>query len=927
MESYSSEIFQLFHNPEKKMKISLIGKIIDIDFCKNDYISLNIENDEFIYKGLIIIKGDIFPTPKKNDLIEIQEIIFKYDDYYQLKFFIKGKLLHENTKNYLKNCKNKKKEIIDFTELNIFSSLKKYLPINNQLYSNLFIICESNFNNDKKENMKINYNIKSLENNIIYLLENSKSYLKNNEIIFINHFSIIKDKIELTPFSFIETLSDEKLFLLNNNELKSKYFYGKIVDIDEYHKIIYILNSKKQLFIMNISNYNVKLGQLCLISNYEIIQNEKYRKYPFINLLKNSFIYFSNQNIYFSDNIYLNYSSIIQFHFLDFLNEENNRYNKIQILDIIKEIKKEELDFIFECKYIKNYEIYPITIKLINDKKENDILNFEFLLIHGLLNKINTFINYSSNKSYFYEYLYYSFNNLPIKSVKEININNIKKPIFIYDYFCSSNRIRINILNIPYQNEYDENIINIGNSLLICETFHKIDESKIFGIFNITEIEFSIPKIFDNEKLDFYYDKFGNFIDYLNYSNIDYNNIIEEFIRKYENIEVYLKEEINKYYYNEKINKSQFKTRIGILLSSFFYSIKKYNRYEAWNRIIYIFNSINNFKNKINLNEFLRLFTFLLNRFKERKNDYYINFFSNLEKDSPYLLAKEFNINEIINLNEKSRLFLAYLQMDSYILHNYLLNEEKSYSLSIEPLFIIKYHLKENYEDFFFIEYYNNKELASHYINERITVINESNLFKKDIHSINNLKEKKNIAFAISMEFRHEKNSHQKKNIRNKFEVSPMYYCDNGEIKKIIYLNEINENIGEDGILVESFIDNDLNTIRILKEKIIFGELLDYNLFIQKDFIIMKNKMNEILKNIKEKEEKKINTFDKDKDKNKLQEERIENEILKQLGIIKIGDIYYSEKIRELWRKSAMEKKDFSKLPQWVIDIKKEEEE
>ena len=347
--------------------------------------------------------------------------------------------------------------------------------------------------------------------------------------------------------------------------------------------------------------------------------------------------------------------------------------------------------------------------------------------------------------------------------MKEININNIKKPIFIYDYFGSSNRIRINILNIPYQNEYDENIINKGNSLLICETFHKIDESKIFGIFNITEIEFSIPKIFDNEKLDFYYDKFGNFIDYLNYSNIDYNNIIEEFIRKYENIEVYLKEEINKYYYNEKINKSQFKTRIGILLSSFFYSIKKYNRYEAWNRIIYIFNSINNFKNKINLNEFLRLFTFLLNRFKERKNDYYINFFSNLEKDSPYLLAKEFNINEIINLNEKSRLFLAYLQMDSYILHNYLLNEEKSYSLSIEPLFIIKYHLKENYEDFFFIEYYNNKELASHYINERITVINESNLFKKDIHSINNLKEKKNIAFAISMEFRDEKNSHQKK--------------------------------------------------------------------------------------------------------------------------------------------------------------------
>ena len=47
---------------------------------------------------------------------------------------------------------------------------------------------------------------------------------------------------------------------------------------------------------MNISNYEVKLGQFCLISNYEIIENkDKNNKYPFINLLKNSFIYFSKK--------------------------------------------------------------------------------------------------------------------------------------------------------------------------------------------------------------------------------------------------------------------------------------------------------------------------------------------------------------------------------------------------------------------------------------------------------------------------------------------------------------------------------------------------------------------------------------------------------------------------------------------------------
>ena len=948
MEAFSSEIYQTLKNYPKVIKLNQIGKIVEIHFKNKDYISLNIENDETLYKGLIIIKGEIFPIPRINDLIEIQEISFKYDHSFQLKFFIKGKLLLGNSKNILVNGEKKEKRTIDLTELNIVSTLKKSFNINKHLFSNLFIVCESrqsSTNIDSTENKKISNLLKSMENMTIYSLENSLNIFQKNDILFINHFDIIQNKIELTPFSLIEKLSDEKLFLLiqNNHDLKSKYFYGKIVEINDYLKIIYIINNKKKLFTMNISNYEVKIGQFCLISNYEIIENKENKKYPFINLLKNSFIYFSNQNIYFIDDIYLNYSSIIQFHFLDFKKEEN-KYNKIQILDKIKDIKEEQLDFVFECKKMKGYEIYPITIKLIDEKKKYNTLSFEFLLVHGLINKINTFINYSNNKSYFYEYLYYSFNDLPLKSVKEININNVKKYIFIYDCFSSSNRIRINILNIPYQNECEESLINEENSLLVCETFQNIAESKIYGVFNISEIGFCIPKLFDNEKLDIYYDTFGNLIDYLNYSNINYNNIIEEFIIKYDHLEENLKKGINEYYYYERINKSQFSTRIGILISSFLHSIKSSKRYEDWNKIIYLFNLINNFKNKINFNQFLRLFNFLLDRYKERKNDYYIQFFSELEEDSPYLLAKDFNIKEITNINEKSRLFLAYLQMDSYILHNYSLNKEKSYSLSIEPLFIVKHHLIENYDDFFFIEYYSNKSFASHYLKERITVINELNLFNNDINSLKNIKEKKDSAFSISMEFRHEKNSHQKKNIRNRFEDSPIYYCDNGNIKKILYFNEKNKNIGEDGKLVESFINSDPNVIRILKEKKIFGELLDYSLFIQKDFSLLNNKINEILKinsietikkeesetkdNIHEKYETIIiKEVDLIKDKNKLEERIKEIDRLKRLGTINIGDIYYSEEIRELWRKNAMQKKDFSELPQWVIDLKKEEEE
>ena len=52
-------------------------------------------------------------------------------------------------------------------------------------------------------------------------------------------------------------------------------------------------------------------------------------------------------------------------------------------------------------------------------------------------------------------------------------------------------------------------------------------------------------------------------------------------------------------------------------------------------------------------------------------------------------------------MNEYSKLFQGYLQIDSNILYNYKINYY-SYSLSIEPLFIIKYHLKSNYDAFFY---------------------------------------------------------------------------------------------------------------------------------------------------------------------------------------------------------------------------------
>ena len=122
---------------------------------------------------------------------------------------------------------------------------------------------------------------------------------------------------------------------------------------------------------------------------------------------KNTFFYLFNEIIYFSNKIKLNNLSVIQFHFLDY--KEQNYYNEIEVKGINKLINYNTINIVIENIRIPNYEYYPISIKLISTK-EKETISFKFNLIHGFLNKINAFINQRYSKPYFYEYLYYSFN-------------------------------------------------------------------------------------------------------------------------------------------------------------------------------------------------------------------------------------------------------------------------------------------------------------------------------------------------------------------------------------------------------------------------------------------------------------------------------------------------------------------------------------
>ena len=504
---------------------------------------------------------------------------------------------------------------------------------------------------------------------------------------------------------------------------------------------------------------------------------------------------------------------------------------------------------------------------------------FKFLVHQGLVNKINLFFNYTSSEAYFYEFLYTNLYNTIGNISKEILFEDNKdiKPIHIdvYDSYNSMNRKRINILNIPKQKIYNEKkeIINIkSNSIQICE-FFKDKEFLTLGVFNIEEIELNDLK--SNDIFDDYYEQFGNII---NEFSVHLKN--EEYINqcksKYEACTLDKTNSILLQYFKEEITLSQYKTRIGYLICHFLYFHKNISlKLEI--ALLSILSNLERYETS--LFKKLRIIFFYLRQIILLKNkNIYFHFLPNSENqdNDPYLLGYKFNIEELQNMDEFSRLFFAYLQLDSFILYNYFI-EQSTYSFSLEPLHIMKYHLIQNYDEFYFIDRNNPDKYACQTCDEKITVINENSLFMNKIQFFNdkmegkNLEESKNYAWSISMENRHKRNSHQKRANKIQRKNSSTYFCRDLKYFEIVK-DEKEPTVGESGRMVKSFISPEPEFIKELKIQSIYGDLLNYKYFIGNDFKNLFEKIKEIQEKKKtlligEKKEKNTKCFNASFDK------------------------------------------------------------
>ena len=889
----------VFNNPQKMCDTNLPAKIDSIK-DSGDIFKVTFQMDNFIYKDIAIIKGKIFPNPKINNNINIEKIYYKYDDNFNLRLYVDAK----NTNDFNNKENDSINETLDFGEECITKTLKSYFKIGHDLITNLFIVDSVNAND---------YSIKCMKNNRTFTLPKNNALfdqiLNDKDILLINDYTSEQEQsnINLSLISIVEKLTDEKLFYILENDKRIKnniYLWGKVLEVSKDNKNVIIMNNNKQILkFINHNNNDIKIGQFFLFSDYNI-DNENN-----ITLNKDSFYYFSSQEVYFSDRIKLNLYSVIQFYFLDYKNKDNNIFNVIKIGKDQTKIQNNKMDFILEKHKIKHFEIYTEKITLL--KSETDIFSnyiYDISIYQGFINKINTFINYIYNYSYYYEYLYYSYIGQKFLDYKEIVLNDEKKKICIYDDFGSKNRRKFNILNIPYQNECKNGELVKIKSKLICETFYENSEkSKIYGVFNLFEIVYIFMNALKstNDEFDEYYDIFGNIYDYLKQDINDQKELVDFAYKCKQNYEKYSEKlnSLNFENYNEKISLSQLKAKIGIILSSYMVNLVKptyslsYNYRNIKDKIQSFVKSIGMHENELSKDQILRLIIASMKRQFQGKVKAELIFLSDFNEDSsPYIMAKKFNLSEIENINEFSKLFSGYLQMDSYILYNYFDDvKSKSYSFSLEPIFITKNNLITNYEDFIISEENNDDILAITEIETRITCINAKKLFQRsnepDVLSIENNTSLKNHSFGVSIVFRHERNSHQKKNLKSSKITSPRYYCNNGIIKKIDYLEDGNVLVGEDGNLIESLIIEDRTMILSLAKDFIYGELFDIKYFIGDNF----SELIEKARNIRDKNKDYFNKFESKPNKEDKMKDLIEN---KRLIKEKIFELFKNNEIR-----------------------------
>ena len=935
----------LLENEDKHKHITINEKFIVKKIEINneiDLIILDLQKDNNLYQGLVMEKGYTFPIPKKNDVLFLEKMYLKYNEEFQLKLYIEGKNLKEE-QTLIQDIKMK---VYDCSHIfNTLANINKKTI--SKINSSIFIIM--NIINNKITVKSLNdskiYHIE-LKNSYKKIGEFLWIYYYEfiGDKIEINNLSILEILNDERLMRLLERLTFENIKLFHIVDINDENFTlidseGKLFELNKSNNNKFIKNYKFD-FCTNIilSNFIIVLDNKIELNEFSFIYRFKDESYYIENIFVNSyavvqfnFVDFKKDNIFnyiYADKqeyFILNDTSIEEENPKEEINlkkenkgeeetkikEEKTKMSKEELIkkmeEELKNIEKRKVKQIEEekekqkkrkknfslkiskkieyiiipCTTFKKYEYFPFNITIYNSEKEEEYsMTFTVYLFPGLMNKINAFINYYFPKAYFYEFFYYNISDNLAEFSKNIIIEGKEYKIDNSDNFGSKNRKRICIMNIPYQkNEVHEDELKT-NSIQICELIEDVIH-KIIGIFDISFENFNEENT--NDYFDDYYSEFGDIYDLVltNYKKENLNEIINK-IKKFDSMEFdYDFSDLSEFV--DLMTFSQFKTRAGLIICQFLNNNKVYIIKKIIEKISNLYKTIKD--ENLNYSEILRILVYTLSNYDNTNIE--LKFISKLNKNSPYLIAYKFNIEQINILNENSPLFQAYLQLDSYKAYNYI-HQNESHTFSMELIFMMKYQLLSTYEQFFFIKKESGDEYAYLDNKTKITVLNEINILGSNYYEeiIKTTEMANNYAMPVSINFLHEKSGHYKYQLKNRYPDSPLFYFKGLKIKvKIAYVE--GHFIGESGLIIQDFICDDENIIEELLSNFIYGYLLDKKYFGGKDF----KKLN---KEIKEQTKKNKN---KPKSQNKTTNVSFYNKAKsppKFNGFIKHSDLKYS---------------------------------
>jgi hypothetical protein len=305
------EIRNLMISKDKKIETNILVKVLKTSYNSlRDEIELSLFDGKLRFNNLYLIKGEIFPTPKNNDILNIKEMTLKFDSKLNIKIYLKADIAKEGIDIF--DLKNSKGEFSLNAEnlLNYYKQLFK--KEDNIYYSAIFSLKKE----DDESNSYILLNYKDLKEYTIskklldIITEGQNIMIKNykineNKVIIFDDLTMFKvlDQIE-----FFLTISD---YSIKNNKVNSDVF--KAIDIEGNYYIL-IRNANEQiLYKLERSkvNIDINLSELIFIGNYLLEDLDNIFK--LIIIKDDSIIKVSKDDIYYSNALSINNKSCINF--------------------------------------------------------------------------------------------------------------------------------------------------------------------------------------------------------------------------------------------------------------------------------------------------------------------------------------------------------------------------------------------------------------------------------------------------------------------------------------------------------------------------------------------------------------------------------------------------------------------------------------